>query len=165
MSNLRPRGLSLKEAFEWHMPGGPPEEGCWEWKGCRHQKHAYGKIRFQKKDYVTHRVSYEIYRGPIPPGMQVLHDPVLCNNPSCVNPNHLRLGTPAENVADIDIAGTRTARGEGHRLSKLNEREVREIRESYANGIASKSELSRRYGVTPSNIGKILNRTIWKHVD
>lgn len=70
-------------------------EECWYWK--RVEKKSYGYISFKGKNYIAHRLSYEIYRGPIVNKLFVLH---ACDNKSCVNPNHLRLGTHQQNMND-----------------------------------------------------------------
>jgi hypothetical protein len=88
--------------------------GCWEYCGCRFKK-GYGNIRVggkSGKNRGTHRVSYELHIGPIPDGLLVMHS---CDNPPCVNPDHLSVGTVADNVADMDAKGRRViATGDRH---------------------------------------------------
>lgn len=158
----RPRGLTREEAFRWYMPGDPPEEGCWEWQGVR-DPDGYGKANYCGKQTGAHRLSYEIHRGPIPRGMSVLHDPAICNNRACVNPDHLRLGTQAENMRDRLVAGTYHRGGDVY-CSKLTEDDVRAIRSSHAEG-ASKKGLARQYGVTDAAIHAVVTRRTWKHVE
>lgn len=157
----RPSGLTLEEAFHWYMPGEPPSEGCWEWTGSKTGK--YGRFSFQWVDRYAHRVSYELYKGDIPEGMHVLHDPVLCNNTICVNPHHLRIGTDADNNRDQDISGTRSV-GQDHPNSKLTEDDVRAIRREYAAGGVSQKELALKYGITQMPVSRIIRRVTWKHV-
>lgn len=76
-------------------------EGCWLWKGTRNMK-GYGTIKKDRKTYRAHRVSWELHNGPIPEGKQVLHK---CDMRSCVNPDHLYLGTNIENVRDKMVRG------------------------------------------------------------
>jgi hypothetical protein len=71
-------------------------DGCWLWIAYRDEK-GYGAFGFKGKVQRAHRVAYELALGPIAPGMHVLHS---CDNPSCVNPSHLRLGTHADNMRD-----------------------------------------------------------------
>lgn len=158
----RPRGLTFAEAFSWFMPGTPPEGECWEWQGGTRWD-GYGRFKFSGEWVLAHRASYEIHKGPIPYGGQVLHDPVLCNNPSCVNPAHLRIGTYLDNNLDQAIAGTRS-KGEGRPASKLTESDVRAIRTEYATGGVFYKELASRYGVSASVVGEIVNRKAWRHV-
>src|SRR5271169_284510 len=90
------------------------ENGCWEWVGSQ-DAHGYGLI-FRGKCTRAHRVAYEAYHGRIPKGLHILHG---CDNPSCINPDHLRAGTQKENMADRDERGRRDVRGEQIGTSKL----------------------------------------------
>lgn len=73
------------------------ESGCWEWDNRSRDKDGYGKFRVNKKHVRPHRFSYELYNGPITNGLYVCHE---CDNPPCVNPNHLWLGDNRENQLD-----------------------------------------------------------------
>lgn len=77
-------------------------EGCWPWAGYR-QREGYGLVRKKGQPAeAAHRVAYRLFVGPIPPGMVVMH---RCDNPPCVRPDHLRVGTQAENLADMRAKG------------------------------------------------------------
>ena len=119
---------------------------------------------------MAHRLAWEFYRGPIPDGMWVLH---RCDNPSCVNPEHLWLGTPKDNALDRQVKGRQNRRpgdlrrvvprgvGMG-RAAKLTELQVLEIRALAA--VLPQAEIARRYGVTPQHIGYIISRKNWTHI-
>ncbi len=82
------------------------DSGCWEWTG-RRDDHGYGFIRqgrggLKSKRYPAHRMAFDWFKGGIPEGMLVLHE---CDNPPCVNPDHLRLGTQADNMRDMKMKG------------------------------------------------------------
>jgi hypothetical protein len=151
------RRKTPQQAFlERFRPGEPG--ACWEWR--TRNKAGYGVFGHLGERYYAHRMSVEIHRGPIPPGLHVCHH---CDNPPCVNPAHLFLGTPADNAADCSRKGRRRngdIRGVQHRLAKLDEHKVRLIRESDESGV----ELARLYGVAPSLISRVRNRGCWPHV-
>lgn len=160
-------------------------ETCWLWTGAR-DKDGYGKFRGPRHTTKAHRASYLINVDPEADltGWDVMHS---CDNPPCVNPQHLSLGTSIDNVADRDTKG-RSAAGDanGSRLyperrprgatwrgdprvgvtngrARLDESRVREIRELAAAGL-TKRAIGRRYGVTDVLIGKIVRRELWGHV-
>src|SRR5690606_13418664 len=109
----------------------------------------------------AHRVSYVLTHGSIPPGISVLH---RCDNPPCVNPSHLFLGTPADNYNDMVSKGRDVKlRGEDTSWSTLTEDDVREIRRTY---IPRHREfggraLARKYGVTSGAIYQVIKRSSW----
>ena len=78
-------------------------ETCWLWTGHKNNK-GYGQINIDSKTVGAHRYSYQLHKGEIPKGKHILH---TCFTPACVNPDHLRIGTPAENFSDWDVIGDR----------------------------------------------------------
>ena len=152
----RPHGLSLEEAFRWHMPGTPCGDECWEWPSCRDDA-GYGTMEYNYRLLKAHAVSYQIHIGPISSGLQVRHS---CDNPPCVSPHHLSLGTSLDNAADRVKRG-RQAKGESQHLAKLTEKQVLEIR--LLSGLSQK-QIAKRYGLSQSTVSAILRRETWKHV-
>jgi len=130
-----------------------PEIGCWVWLGCTSNA-GYGLCGSEKgKTASAHRASYEAYKGKIPDGMVVAH---ACDNRLCVNPDHLWLATHAENSADM-VAKKRSASGEKCGGSKLNEEQIKFIRES---GLSHR-ELGTMFNVSHANIGYMKRGATW----
>jgi len=136
----------------------PEGEGCWEWTAYKN-KDGYGTISSNFRPKMAHRASYEIYHGEIPKGMLVLH---RCDNPGCVNPDHLFLGSSADNVAD-KVTKNRQARGVSHARpnAKLIESDVVAIRA--AKGFRQ-WELASIYGVGQDVISRIRSGKCWTHI-
>lgn len=157
----RMKRAPLAKRFEAKVVKGARPNDCWEWVGSKNPR-GYGKIGTgvgKSTDY-AHRVSWSLFRGPIPPGAVICHS---CDRPACVNPNHLILGSQADNVHDCIEKG-RFIRGEAVGGAKLTADAVREIRAAYAAGLGDAQTLARAYGVTRRNIAAILERRSWAHV-
>lgn len=130
---------------------------CWMFTGSPGM-HGYGVIRDNRKQRRANRVAYELAKGEIPEGMVVCHS---CDNPPCVNPNHLYLGTVQANNRDMDRKGRRrVARGETKSQSKLTEGLVREIRASPK----SNRELADELGLHINTVYHVRIRKSWRHV-
>lgn len=131
------------------------ESGCWIWLGML-DSGGYGTIKLNRRTQKAHRVSWEHYRGLIPDEIKVLH---RCDIPMCINPDHLFLGTQAENIADMIAKGrNRGSPGEQNGRAKLTVKQVLEIRHS-CSGVVS---TSKQYGVSPSMISQIRLGQSWK---
>lgn len=149
-------------------------EYCWNWNSCT--KNGYGRFCLSGKDYPSHRVSWTIENGNIPESLCVLHK---CDNPSCVNPIHLFLGSHKDNMMDMENKGRGNhphgdnhparknphylKRGESNPKSKLNEEKVRRIRTLRESGIGYR-EIATEYGVTKAAVRFIVQRKSWKHI-
>ncbi len=124
----------------------------------------------KKKSVRAHRYSWEMNHGPIPDGLCVLHK---CDNPKCVNPEHLFLGTNKDNFWDAVKKGRMVTDFFGHRLipngeksgsSKLTEEIVKEIRRKYKPGVYGKVKIARDYGIDPSHALRIVKGISWSHL-
>lgn len=156
---------SLVNRFEEKVKVG---RGCWEWMAFRNPTRpceisGYGRFQIGKRGYLAHRVSWRIYRGEIPEGMCVMHK---CDNPCCVNPKHLSIGTLSDNAVDkVEKGRANPACGEQQHNSKLKRHEVIEIRMFYEVGGFSQAELGDIYGVRRRTINGIVRRQSWKHLE
>ncbi len=119
----------------------------------------YGRFHLDGKKELSHRASWRIFRGEIPEDRQVLHE---CDNPSCVNPNHLFLGTHDDNMKDMAKKGRGDgAKGISHHFAKLNPEKAFEIRWYAAMGRKHK-DIAAEYGITRSLVGCVTRCEIWK---
>lgn len=151
----------------WAKVDKKSQDECWGWKAYKN-KYGYGQIRINNKKYSAHRISWFIHNGEIPEhnsfhGMCALHK---CDNPSCVNPTHLFLGTHQENMRDRDAKwrGASLA-GEKHWNHKLAEKQVIEIREKYTPRKYSTRKLAEEYGVSQTVIQRVIEYKNWKHIE
>jgi DNA-binding XRE family transcriptional regulator len=135
-----------------------PEAGCWVWMGST-QVRGYGEISSNNRKLLAHRASYEAFVGKIPKGIYVCH---ACDNVSCVNPNHLFLGTQKQNLQDMANKG-RSTRGVKNPMAKLDNYAVKEIREGIKTGHTD-SNLAKAWMVCRQTINKIRNGKVWNHV-
>jgi hypothetical protein len=127
-------------------------DACWDWTGSK-DKDGYGKMRHDGKHLRAHRVSYEIHKGPIPPGKMVCHK---CDYPSCVNPAHLFIGDSSTNMIDM----VHKARGV---RQKLTPSDVKLVRRLLDDGHAPK-EIAPVFSVHPHTIRRIRNGKRWGHL-
>lgn len=162
--NAKPKGpwkghrwhkTTLRQRFEEKFLVTP---GCWIWiAGCTES--GYSAFKVNGIQTRGHRFSYELYIGPIPEGLIVMH---RCDNPKCVNPDHLSVGTNADNVADRDSKGrTKAPRGEAHGQAKFSDAVIRAIRSDTRKG----SLIAKEYGTTRGYVYAIKARRKRAHVD
>lgn len=150
-------------------------DGCWHWAGTCDLA-GYGRLNVNHRPHMAHRLSWIIHNGSIPDGMNVCH---RCDNPPCVNPNHLFLGTQRDNIMDCFRKGRARrakgadtgwythpdsmARGEANGRSKVTEEVVMAIRTRYAAGVGPR-QLAREYGIHRETIRMIVARRTWTHL-
>lgn len=134
-------------------------DGCWQWTGFCDKK-GYGTISIGNKTQRAARVAYHNFIAPVPPELLTCHH---CDNPRCVRPDHLFLGTRVDNAQDALLKGRYNApKGEDHHGSKLISAQVMEIRELLSRSIPVK-HIAQEYGVNPSTIHAIKSGKAWKH--
>lgn len=136
-------------------------ETCWEWTGP-YDGDGYGQFTDgEGRNVRAHRFSWSLANGPIPAGLKVLH---RCDNPPCVNPSHLFLGTDNDNLKDAISKGRLNVVGENNAAAKLCDESVREIRRLCGSGVGQKV-VAAKYGVHHDAIHRIVTGRSWKHVE
>lgn len=137
---------------------------CWEWTGAK-TGFGYGHMGISgRRQVYAHRLSYVIHNGPIPPGMHVCHS---CDNPKCVNPGHLWVGTAQDNAIDRDAKGRHPSKvGSECGAAKLTESDVTNIRErAKSRKLGDINSMAREFGVTRGTIYTVIARLTWTHID
>lgn len=127
-----------------------PMSGCWLWTGAVLKSGGYGAIGIERASVRAHRVAWALFRGPIPAGLLVLHK---CDNPACVNVDHLYLGTASRNALDC-------VERQRHNRARLSPANVLAIRSATSAGT---SELAEQYGVSTVAIRAIRRRATWRN--
>jgi hypothetical protein len=157
------RFLRCVNKYGPHMPG--MKDRCWQWAG--HTRNKYGTLWVDGKGVKANRLAYELYREPIPSDKNNHYGTMLvchkCDNPLCVNPNHLFLGTSKDNMQDMSRKGRqRDQSGEKNSMAVLTWKKVRSIRDLYATGNYLQRELAAMFGVSIMAINNIVNYKRWK---
>lgn len=143
---------TLEQRF-WSKVQKAPD-GCWVWTGAK--TYGYGVLGIDSRNRRAHRVSFELANGPIPAGLFVCH---RCDNPPCVRPDHLFLGTNRDNSQDKIAKGRQPYGSEVH-TAKLRETQVVEIRLALIAGVQG-ATLARQYGVSESTLHYIKHGKRW----
>lgn len=134
--------------------------GCWEWNGAK-TKDGYGRTTKKSKSTTTHRRMYELVFGEIPRGLHVLH---MCDNPPCINPEHLELGDHNKNMAQMQSRGRKAVlSGEDNPSAKLTEEDVSDIKIFLRNGILPK-DIIKVYPIKQAIVYHIKNNRVWSNV-
>lgn len=144
---------------------------CWLWTGAK-SPGGYGAFNVKRRVVRAHRFIWELLCGPIPDGLEVCHNCPGRDNPSCVRPEHMFLGTHAENLTDMVRKGQSrfvlrdyARSGESHRSARLTENQVRTIRQRYAASGITQYDLAREYGVSQFAISSIIRGRTWRHIE
>lgn len=135
-----------------------PETGCRNWSLAKNWK-GYGVFKIDQKPMNASRAAYIVFVGPVPAGMCVCH---RCDNPACVNPDHLWVGTYKDNWADCRSKGRET-KGTANGKAKLNDSDVVAIRSMSANGERQEA-IASMFGIARGTVSKIVARKSWPHV-
>ena len=127
------------------------DSGCWEWTAGRAAR-GYGSIRVDGMTVPAHRRSWELTHGPIPDGLFVLHK---CDNRPCVNPDHLFLGTQADNLRDMAEKGRAARlRGDQHGCTKISDKDLGHLRDLHAEGFTYE-QLATMFGISESYVCRL----------
>lgn len=134
-----------------------PELGCYLWDGYI-RPDGYGWVTMKRKTYFAHRVVYEFFNGPISDGLIIRHK---CDNPACINPEHLEIGTHKDNAEDRVSRGRGDKRhGERNTAAKLTEKQAKEIKYSSERNV----DLAEKYNVSQTTIHEIKKNKKWGHL-
>jgi hypothetical protein len=149
-------GLSLEDRFWAYVD---KSGDCWEWTGYR-DTNGYGRLNVKNRPLLAHRLSWEFSRGKITPKEYVCH---RCDNPRCVNPDHLFIGDQQDNMDDKMAKGRHNygvSLGEKHGCAKLNSDQVLAIRAA----TGTISEIARRFGMSRTQTRDIRMMRVWRHL-
>jgi hypothetical protein len=149
----------LAERF-WDKVNIRTDDECWLWI-AHINKDGYGMLIVDGKAERAHRISYKLTKGTIPLNMSVLH---RCDNPGCVNPNHLFLGTQAQNIADMVFKNRQKGlKGGDHPSAKLTNNDAIEIIKLRKLGWTCRL-IAQKFNISPSLVSAITCGSAWKHI-
>lgn len=149
--------MTPQQLFEKKIQKGA---SCWVWTASKNRE-GYGHFGFRGSTHLAHRVSWILYRGEIENNLCVLHH---CDNPSCVNPGHLFLGTRLDNMRDCARKGRKNPqRGEESPCAKLTSKDVISIKQKRKAGMSTR-KIAEDYGVSSSTISMITTGRNWRHI-
>lgn len=152
------RGRDEKRRIDMFWARVNKTDGCWLWTGCTNGR--YGKLSVGGPEVRAHRFSWELANGPVPDGLNVLHN---CDTPLCVRPDHLFLGTQKRNMDDMNEKG-RSIRPKGKdAVAHLTAAEVIDMRVAYSVG-ESIASIAKRFDVHPQNAARAIKKITWKHI-
>lgn len=151
-------GLTLAEHLWAYVDRTVGDSECWLFTGWRYRA-GYGALQHDNRRMMAHRAAWEVTYGPIPAGMAVRHQ--VCDNPPCVNPSHLRLGTHERNMRDkVEHGRQFRPSGEGNGQARVTKAQVGQIRRRYAAG-ALQRELAEEFGIAQSQVSAIVRGKAW----
>jgi hypothetical protein len=153
--------FSNKDIERFHSKLNKLDNGCWEWQGFL-DRDGYGRFWLNGKDQRAHRAAWLLFVGDIGQDNEfVCHK---CDNPRCVNPAHLFIGTSRDNIDDM-VAKRRALSGENNNNSRLTGEQVDEIRRLYATGKHPSRKLAKQFNSAKSTILRIIHGHTWKYRD
>ena len=157
--NLTPKQISNF----WSKVTVKKDDECWLWKGALNK--GYGWVKINGKTLGAHSVSWMIKNGELQPELFCCHK---CDVPNCVNPNHLFVGTPKDNMTDMISKGrqdyTKCRKGENHVCAKLTTNQVLKLRHDFTGKKINYSAIGRQFNVRGETIKRILERKKWSHI-
>ena len=148
--------MTLAHRF-WSKVDPAPGQCCWEWTACKTTR-GYGFFKLNYRNVHAHRVAYTLTKGEIPDGLVVRH---TCDNRLCCNPDHLILGTQADNIADMHKRKRNNQpQGEQNGRCKLTAKQAMEIYKSPL----PQNEIAELHNITQRNVSSIKSKKTWKHI-
>ena len=143
----------------WSKVDKTTPRGCWEWRGAV-DACSYGRFSYYGINTCAHRVAWELTNGMIANGKHIRHS---CDNPSCVNPHHLQIGTHQDNMDD-KVQRNRQARGRKSNQSHLAEEDIKSMRKEWESQQLNHQELKQKYNVSSCTVSNVVNYKTWKHI-